>query len=403
MKILCIATKSPWPPNDGGRLALWLSLQGLADAGHTVRLIAPVPAPPNADTLAALRRVCDPVLVTALPHPWPAALRDALLRNTALTVARHTHAAVRDAVAAALQTFGPDVVHVEQLQALAHATPAQAAGVPVVLRMQNVESALWRQVGAARLHLRPLRVEAARLRRDEAAALASCARTVTLTERDAEALRSIAPDAPSIVAVSPPFPATLDAGAPLAAHQTAAPARIAQTIVPLALAGSAGWWPNRDGTRWFLTNVAPLLRDHVPDARLHVFGGERVQRDDVTWHAAPDDARDAFPADAIALVPLHVASGIRMRILDACARGLPVIATSTAAAGLAATHGQELLVADTPQAMLDAITALVHDTALRQRLIAAGRSYLSTRHDPQRQTDALVAVYDAASRTTASR
>nr|WP_246387782.1 glycosyltransferase [Chiayiivirga flava] len=249
--------------------------------------------------------------------------------------------------------------------------------------MQNVESDLWAQVGRARWRFAPLRFEAARLRRDEARALAACACTVALTQRDAHALRALAPGA-RIVAIPPPFPATLDAGAP----RPGAPA--------LAVAGSAGWWPNRQGTRWCVQHVAPLLHAAVSDARLHVFGGTLVAARGVVWHRAPADARTAFPAGAIALVPLHIGSGIRMRILEAFARGLPVIATSTAAAGLQVVSGRELLIADTPEATVAAVGLLAGDPSLGTALVGNGSDYLRRMHDSAVLTAELVAVYRAA-------
>src|SRR4029079_13401622 len=81
-----------------------------------------------------------------------------------------------------------DVVHVEQLQALAGAAPAVRAGVACVLRAQNVESAVWAEAarqgadGVHRLLTRALlRVEARRLRRFEAAALAAADVTIALS------------------------------------------------------------------------------------------------------------------------------------------------------------------------------------------------------------------------------
>lgn len=382
MKILCVATKLPWPPDDGGRLALWLTLQGLAAAGHRVRLIAPVASMPDTHALDVLREVCDPLPVPVRARGWAGAVAGALRRASALTVARHRHGAVAEAVRVSLRSFAPDVVHAEQLQAFAHCAAAHAAGVPVVLRMQNVESDLWAQVGHARWRFAPLRFEAARLRRDEARALAACTCAVALTQRDAHALRVLAPAA-RVVAIAPPFPATLDAGAP----RPGAPA--------LAVAGSAGWWPNRQGTRWCVQAVAPLLRAALPDARLHVFGGASVAADGIVWHPAPADAAGAFPAGAIALVPLHIGSGIRMRILDAWARGLPVIATSVAAAGLDVVAGRELLIADAPHDIVAAVRALAHDPALGAALVANGRDSLRRRHDAAARTAELVAVYRA--------
>lgn len=379
MRILVVATKSPWPAHDGGRLVLWLTLQALAAQGHVLRLIAPTPAPPDTATLARLASICEPLLVPSTPRAWPAALLRAGYHGQALSLARHDHAAVAAAVAASLADWHPDLVHAEQLQAMANCAPALAAGLPVLLRMQNVESALWQQVSTAGLLARPLRWEARRLRRDEARHLREAAQVVTLTEPDAAALRTLAPDrAAAIHALAPAFPAELPAGPAVG------------TDTPVALAGSAGWWPNRQGLDWFLREVKPQL-PAAATPYLHLFGAGTAPG--LVTHAAPDDAAVAFPAGAIAAVPLLTGSGIRMRILEAWARGLPVVATRVAASGLDVVSERELLLADTPAEFAAALIRLRGDAALRAALAAAGRAYLQRRHAPEVCAAALGTAY----------
>jgi hypothetical protein len=384
MNLLVVATKSPWPPRDGGRLALWLTLQGLAEAGHAVALISPVEVGDDSEAMqTALRSVCEPTLVPVARRSWPAAALDSVRTGHALTVSRHRHRAVQAAVARHIAISPPDIVHVEQLQALANCTAAQAAGIPVVLRMQNVESSLWQQVARARWRSRGLLFEAHRLRTDERRAIAVCARTIALTQADADALRDLAAtsDRARIVAIPPPFPTHL----PAAPATHGAPA--------LVLAGSAGWWPNRAGTQWFVDTVAPALRAALPGATIHIHGGDPIAREGIVWHAAPDDATEAFPDGAIAIVPLHIASGIRMRILDAWARGLPVIATTTAAAGLDVVPGRELLIADSTGAMVDAVRKLTAEPALAPALVASGRAFLAQHHDARKLTAVMIDTY----------
>lgn len=393
VRILCVATKPPWPPRDGGRLALWLTLQGLAAAGHDIALVAPRDETTASTAEAverALRAVCTPHLVSAAKRNWITAWAAALFRGQALSVARHHLPEVEQAVAECIADWRPDVLHVEQLQAMANCETARAAGIPVVLRMQNVESSLWRQVAMARLRSRALVLEAHRLRTNEARAMAKASRVVALTERDAADLRDICGDAQrhKLVAVCPPFPSSMSAG-PALGDSTA-----------IVLAGSAGWWPNTEGMRWFLDQVAPLLATELPQARVHVYGGTRVAttagRSGAVWHPAPEDAAQAFPAGAIAAIPLHIGSGIRMRILEAWARGLPVVATSIAAAGLQVESGRELMIADTPADFATAIRTLAREDGLRAALVAAGRNYLAKHHERGMLTQALVAQYEAA-------
>lgn len=390
MRILFVATKSPWPPCDGGRLALWLTLKSLAEAGHELALVAPVDNAAEADDMRTrdmLGSIATAHLVVAPRRSWLAAGVAAITRRQALTLARHRLAIVEAKVAELLQAWHPQVVHVEQLQALANVRDAaRTAGVPVVLRMQNVESSLWHQVARARLRSWPLRWEAARLQRDETRALHQAARVLTLTERDADQLRSRVDSghAARINSAGPPFPVTLEA----AAAVNGAPA--------VALAGSSGWWPNREGTEWFLAKVAPLLARAHPGIRIHVFGGACATSTQVIGHEAPKDSMSAFPQQAIAAIPLHIGSGIRMRILEAWARGLPVVASTTAAAGLEVVSGRELLIADSPEDFSAAIRRIAADADLHRALVAAGRDYLRRRHDSVQLAAALVAEYQSA-------
>jgi polysaccharide biosynthesis protein PslH len=390
MRILVVATKSPWPPCDGGRLALWLTLKSLAEAGHELALVAPVDNSAAADdnsTRDMLGSIAAVHLVIAPRRSWLAAGVAAVGQRQALTLARHHLVDVEAKVAELLRVWRPDVVHVEQLQALANGhDAARAAGVPVVLRMQNVESSLWHQVARARLRSWPLRWEATRLQRDENRALHQATRVLTLTGRDADQLRSRvdAGHAACINCVGPPFPMSLDA----AAAVNGAPA--------VVLAGSSGWWPNREGTEWFLATVAPLLVRANPELRIHVFGGACATSTQVIGHEAPKDSMTAFPQQAIAAIPLHIGSGIRMRILEAWARGLPVVASTTAAAGLDVVSGRELMIADSPEDFTAAIQRIAADADLYRSLVAAGRDYLRQHHDSVQLAAALVAEYRSA-------
>ncbi len=385
MRILFVATKCPWPPRDGGRLAMWLAIQGLSRAGHDVTLVAP--ADGSAPVPRELADVCTPRLAQAGARTWPAAMGAALVSGRAVTVARHDRPAVAAEVARAIDDGRPDVVHAEQLQAYAACAAARRAGIPVVLRMQNVESDLWSLVARARPGARPLELEAIRLRRDERRAMSEAQRTVALTERDAGRLRDGLPDdvQSRTHAVPPGVPAIWPAGTAV----DGAPA--------VAIAGSGGWWPNRDGLQWFLADVWPRVVEALPAARLHVFGADRrIAGSGVVCHPAPDESSAAFPAGAICAVPLRVASGIRMRVLEAWSRGLPVVATNEAAAGLEWPGEPPLLVCCGAEAFAAAIIGLARDPERRTRLAAAGRSALEARYDPAASTGALLDVYRAA-------
>jgi glycosyltransferase involved in cell wall biosynthesis len=373
MRVLWVGTKAPWPPRDGGRLVAWLTLRALEDAGHEVTLVTPADDErPRGLLSAGLRAALSGLPVTAVRHALPA---------------------VAERVARLVAAGRVDVVHAEQPHALAACASAFARGLPVVLRAHNVETDLWRAAGEGsgpRAVL--LRREAARVESWEGAAVRRCARTVALSDEDAARLRALAGGGARVAVVPPPFPPELAPGPRALAGRPA-----------VVVAGSAGWLPNQRGAAWFARAVWPAVRRALPEAHAHVFGGAPVALERASWHEAPDDAADAFAAGSVQAIPLPFATGVRMRILEAWARGLPVVATTAAAAGLAAGDGRELLLADTPDAFADALTRLHREPALAEALVAAGRARLRARHDPAAAAAALARVYEEATASSADR
>jgi glycosyltransferase involved in cell wall biosynthesis len=184
--------------------------------------------------------------------------------------------------------------------------------------------------------------------------------------------------------IPPPFEANLPPGN---THLEGEPA--------VVLVGG-GWLPNRDSVQWYLTEVWDHVRSSIPEASSHVFGGPSFEnRPGVEWHEAPSSSRDLFCRDSILAVPLRVASGIRIKILEAWARGIPVVATPEAADGLGAEHGTELLLARTAAEFADALRRLGNEPGLRQRLVKAGRDRLRHRYNPVVVGDQIEALYES--------
>lgn len=403
MRLLWVATKPPWPARDGGRLLLAETLRALAQHGHELHVVAP--ADPGIARSPPWPDGCVPHLVAA-PAPSLARMVPALLRGRPLTIVRHTRAAVRDAVARLVATTSFEVVHAEQLHAVPQCRPARARGIPLVLRAQNVETDLWAGVAAGGGWRGALAArERTRIAAYEAATVRGAAATIALTERDATRLRALGGSAAVVHAVAAPFAADgLGAGPPL----PGAPA--------VVLLASADWLPSADGARWFLDHAWTAVRARLPEARLHVFGFDRAARarrsaarghvDErgIVFHPPPATSATAFAEGAALVVPLRIASGVRMKILEAWARGLPVVATPEASAGLDAEPGRELLVARDGEAFAAALASLATDAGTRTALVRSARAFLRARHDPAAIAAQLTSIAaDAASAARARR
>ncbi len=387
-KLLWIATKPPWPPRDGGRLLQLRTLEALVARGVDVTLVAPVAQPDGAARAAALEEHlaprCRVHLVRLRRRSWSGAAVAGLLAGLPVGVARHRSPEVVRAVRERVAADRFDAVHVEQLQALPQAAPALSRGLPVVLRAQNVESDLWSQaVGRRSLRLLPARLDGRRLARWEGAAVRRVAATTALSEQDAEHLRALAHGGGRVEVVRAPFPARLPAGEPL-------PGRPAVVVL-----GGGGWLPNREGVDWFASAVWPALLRRSPQAVLHLYGApwRPSLPGRIVVHPHLEDSRAAFPEGGVLMVPLRIASGVRMKILEAWARGVPVVATPEAVAGLGCVDGRELRVRDTVEGISAAVAEVAERPDLAAALVAGGRRLLCQRHDPARIAAELCGLY----------
>ena len=105
----------------------------------------------------------------------------------------------------------------------------------------------------------------------------------------------------------------------------------------------------------------------------------------------------------MAVVPLRIASGANVRILEAWARGLAVVATPIAAAGVDPGDGAAIAVAATPAEFVAAFCRLASDPEARRRAVAAGRAALAAHHDPATLAAGLERVYQTAIGATPRR
>jgi len=387
LRVLFVATQSPWPPAGGGTQTLHGLLAGLVGAGVGVRVVC-LGTPPPADGPPPY-----PVVACGAPRRrWPGVAQLGGLRSS-FTLARYRVAALRDAVTSQAAAFAPHVVHLEQLQVgwlAAHLAPR----VPVVLREQNVEHLLTSRLAAVASAGRRsmLRLEARLIAREEARLCAQATAVAAISRADAAALRALAPAA--TVAV---LPAAWPGRAPRPALRLAGePAFLC--------AGTLDWWPNRDGVRWLLREVWPRVRAAAPAALLHLAGpGSAALGVGVAGVARHPAAAIEALGDprAVALVPVRAGSGVRMRLLAAWDAGMAAVTSPLGGEGLVDEDGDGAALAADAAEFAAAALRVAGDAAWRARLVAAGRAKLPA-HAPARVAAAAVAIYrDAIARAVA--
>ena len=153
------------------------------------------------------------------------------------------------------------------------------------------------------------------------------------------------------------------------------------------LQGSLRYAPNIDGAEWLVTEIGPLLRKRMPTAQIRLVGRATagVERHDnppqvVVTGLVPDIEPELERAD-LAVVPLRIGSGTRLKILESFAHRIPVVSTRLGADGLDVEDGVHLLLADDAESFAEACERLLTDPELRKRLVTAAEELYLDRYE----------------------
>jgi glycosyltransferase involved in cell wall biosynthesis len=108
---------------------------------------------------------------------------------------------------------------------------------------------------------------------------------------------------------------------------------------------------------------------------------------------AVPDVQPYLARAAVYVVPMRMGSGVRLKVLEAMASGVPVVSTRMGLEGVAALPGEHALLADAPAAFADAVLRLLAEPALAARLAARARALVEERYDWTRLAPALLELY----------
>jgi sugar transferase (PEP-CTERM/EpsH1 system associated) len=155
----------------------------------------------------------------------------------------------------------------------------------------------------------------------------------------------------------------------------------------ISFIGRMDYYPNQECMSRFCEQVWPRLLARRPAAKLVIVGADPPpemrdlgRRPGVTVTGSVPDVRPYVRKSAAMVAPLAIARGTQNKILEAMAMGVPVVTSGLAAGGVDAEAGEHLIVADSPDAQVDAIARLLESPAERQRLALAGRARMLSHH-----------------------
>jgi len=160
--------------------------------------------------------------------------------------------------------------------------------------------------------------------------------------------------------------------------------------------------PNRDAVMFFAEKAWPSIKKEVPAAKFLVVGRgptpdmlELAKSDDsIEITGQVDDVRPYFARSDVFVCPVRMGGGFRGKVLEAMAMGLPVVSTSLGAEGIPARDDENMLLAESGEALAEATVKVLKDNELASRLGKAGRDLVVRDYSWQRGVEILEEVLE---------
>lgn len=380
MRVLVVDEEIPYPLNSGKRLRTFNLLKPLA-ARHDLTFVCRRHEHLEANTATALEAagIRTEVVADPIPRKQGALFYLALLANLfsryPYTVTSHYSSSLVHRIGNLCREKSFDLIHCEWTPYAINLQP-WLGNLPTLVDAHNIEAMIWRRNFQVESNLAKkafIFFQWKKMAAFERRFFPKFSRCVAVSSQDAQCIAQWAgEDRVDVVANGvelsyftrkEPLPAT------------------AGSNRNLVFTGSLDWRPNVDGLLYFLDHIFPLILSRYPQATLTIVGRNPMPvlqqkvagMNHVSLTGTVDDVRPYMEAAGVYVVPLRVGGGSRLKILEALAMEMPVVSTTIGAEGLAVTHEEDILLADSPQDFSAAVASLYEDHSKAMALGAAGR------------------------------
>ncbi|MEP6820690.1 MAG: glycosyltransferase [bacterium] len=157
----------------------------------------------------------------------------------------------------------------------------------------------------------------------------------------------------------------------------------------LLFIGNLAHRPNDDAVLFFMREVYPLVQQSLPNIRLDIIGDnpsaaiKAYNSDQVRIRGYVPNVEPYLRDARVFVAPLRFGAGIKGKVGEAMAHGIPVVTTSIGAEGFGLTHGLDVMIGDDPASFAEAIQQLYTQEGLWQRVVDNSRLRIKQHFTPE--------------------
>jgi polysaccharide biosynthesis protein PslH len=376
MKILFITPKIPYPPIDGHKKSMWGVIKYLSLLGNEIHIVAYRQNENPDSNISEIEKYAKLfVLNVQTGNSIPGALKN-IFSPIPYNLSKYNRKELRDFLSGYFQKNNVDIIHVvNSHMGFVVDYIRQYSSAPVVLRQENLEMMIMKRYCQAQnnflLKIYSF-IQYKKFIKYEPALCAKFDRCIMMSREDDNELRKLNPNVNTAVI-------------PLGIEKDLLKMSSGQIEkYSLVHIGSLNWYPNFEGFDWFVQEIFPLVLEKYPDAKLYLYGSNLPKnyslpqnvRDNIIIKGFVENIWEELKDKSLAVIPLRIGSGIRVKILEMFAAGKNIITTSLGKEGIELEDGREILVADSPEKFAEKIINFFCDKYDSVKMAEAGRNFI---------------------------
>lgn len=418
LRILQLAPQVPFPSDDGGKISIANTFLQFVNHNHDVTFLCfhqnEIPEKIRNEYF----KNSNPYFVKHSTNNTIPRIIKAIISHQSLYITKHFNNRIKNIINGLLKEQTFDIIHSEHSCMAPLALYAKSiCGAPVGIRLNNIEYIIWQRYAESLPKLNPKRLfvesQAKLLREQEKFLYEKADVCFAITDIDKQKAMELSPKSNVIIA---------SAGVDLNNWK---PSEIQRNTNQIIIATTFNWIHNVNGLRWFINSVLPLIRKQNKDIFLSIIGKnipkeffEKTKLEneimDFEQNSMTQNS-DNFNKNisnglqllgyvpsvtpflnnaSVYIAPLFVGSGIRIKILEAMAMELPVVATPVSAEGIEASENDGLFVCSNAEDFAEKVLFLINNYEIARQLGKNARKLIEEKYTWKRNIGIMINEYE---------
>ena len=395
MNILFICSKSPYPPKEGGSIAMYNLIVGLLKQNYNVKVLG-ISTP---KLFIETNRIPDDFIrktqfeaffIDTTPR-LSGAFKN-LFTNKSYHISRFENTLFAEKIISILKENKFDIIQLESLFVAPYLKIIrQYSDARIILRSHNIEHLIWERIALSEKNLFKklyLKIQTRRFKKYELSVINSFDGIASITNTDAAYFKKNNCKTPTI---------TIPFGVDKTDNDFT---YIKREYPSLFFLGTLNWIPNTDGLKWFIDNVWNALSEAYPDLRFYIAGRhtpqwlKKLNKKRIFVLGEVEDALSFMHSKSIMVIPLFSGSGMRVKIIEGMYASDAIVSTSIGAEGIDYINGENILITDTAYEFIKAIQLCIEDKSYCEKLGKEARNLVLTKYLNDEIIKKLIGFYD---------